>query len=467
MPAVFQPVAEFPLTASGKIDRSALPAIDPLDRPALRSPRTAAEQTVAAIWRDLLGVDEVGVDDDFYQLGGSSLVTLALESRLSGAGGAVTLRDLLTHTTVAAQARLVEAATPAAPPVLPVGRDRPLPLSAAQHRLWMLDQLDPRSKEWVVPVHVRLPAAIHPDHVRVALHALEARHEPLRTRYLVVDGVARQQVVPPGDVDLEVRDVSHGGLAELITDQLGRGFDLHTGPLWRAGLAVAAGRDHLLVLAVHHIASDAGSADVLERDLRELCDAAAQGRPADLAKLRVQYADYAVWQQRHLTDEVVGRELAYWRETLAGMPQLELPLDRPRPARRDAQGRMLGFTVDGGGRGRPDRAGPALRGQPVHDPAHRLRHACSPATPGSGTCRSAPPPPGTGPPSWTRRPGSSSTRWCCAAPWTRRPASPRRSGESATVPSPPWPTRTCPSTAWCTTWSASGTCPAPPSTRWR
>ncbi|MFF0172333.1 amino acid adenylation domain-containing protein [Micromonospora profundi] len=345
VPAVFQPVAEFPLTASGKIDRSALPAIDTLDRPALRAPRTAAEHTVAAIWRDLLGVDQVGVDDDFYQLGGSSLVTLTLESQLSAAGGTVTLRDLLTHTTVSAQARLLEAATPATPPVLPVGRDRPLPLSAAQHRLWMLDQLDPGSKEWVVPVHVRLPATTHPDHVRAALHALEARHEPLRTRYLVVDGVARQQVVAPGTVDLDVRDVSHGGLAELITEQLGRGFDLHTGPLWRAGLAVATGRDHLLVLAVHHIASDAGTADVLERDLRELCAAAAQGRPADLPDLPVQYADYAVWQQRHLTDEVVGRELAYWREALAGVPQLELPLDRPRPARRDAQGSMLGFTV--------------------------------------------------------------------------------------------------------------------------
>ncbi|MET8234750.1 amino acid adenylation domain-containing protein [Micromonospora sp. NPDC005298] len=345
VPAVFQPVAEFPLTASGKIDRSALPAVDPLDRPAPRPPRTAAERTVAGIWRDLLDVDHVGVDDDFYQLGGSSLVTLTLESRLRGAGGTVTLRDLLTHTTVAAQARLVEAATPADVPVLPVGRDRPLPLSAAQHRLWMLDQLDPGSKEWVVPVHVRLPAATHPDHVRAALHALEARHEPLRTRYLVVDGVARQRVVAPGTVDLEVRDVSHGGLADLLTEQLGRGFDLRTGPLWRAGLAVAAGRDHLLVLAVHHIASDAGTADVLERDLRELCDAAARGRPADLPELPVQYADYAVWQQRHLTDEFVGRELAYWREALAGMPQLELPLDRPRPARRDAQGSMLGFTV--------------------------------------------------------------------------------------------------------------------------
>ncbi|MEH1031901.1 amino acid adenylation domain-containing protein [Micromonospora profundi] len=345
VPAVFQPVAEFPLTASGKIDRSALPAIDTLDRPALRAPRTAAEHTVAAIWRDLLGVDQVGVDDDFYQLGGSSLVTLTLESQLSAAGGTVTLRDLLTHTTVSAQARLLEAATPATPPVLPVGRDRPLPLSAAQHRLWMLDQLDPGSKEWVVPVHVRLSAATHPDHVRAALHALEVRHEPLRTRYLVVDGVARQQVVAPGTVDLDVRDVSHGGLAELITEQLGRGFDLHTGPLWRAGLAVATGRDHLLVLAVHHIASDAGTADVLERDLRELCAAAAQGRPADLPDLPVQYADYAVWQQRHLTDEVVGRELAYWREALAGVPQLELPLDRPRPARRDAQGSMLGFTI--------------------------------------------------------------------------------------------------------------------------
>ncbi|MFG3700668.1 amino acid adenylation domain-containing protein [Micromonospora sp. NPDC047620] len=346
VPAVFQPVAEFPLTASGKIDRSALPAIDPLDRPAVRPPRTAAERTVAAVWSELLGVDEVGLDDDFYQLGGSSLVTLRLESRLSeAAGGTVALRDLLAATTVATQARLVETARPAAAPVLPVGRDRPLPLSAAQHRLWMLDQLDPGSKEWVVPLHVRLPATVHPDHVRAALRALEARHEPLRTRYLVVDGVARQQVVPPGEAALQVRDVSHGGLPELVAAQLGRGFDLGTGPLWRAGLATAAGQDHLLVLAVHHIASDAGTALVLERDLRELCRAAAEGRPADLPELPVQYADYAVWQHRQLTEEVVGRELAYWREALAGLPELTLPLDRPRPTERDAQGAMLGFTV--------------------------------------------------------------------------------------------------------------------------
>lgn len=345
VPAVFQPVAEFPLTASGKIDRSALPAIEPVDRSTFRAPASSAERAVAAIWGDLLGVDRVGVGDDFYQLGGTSLETLLLESRLSAAaGGTVALRDLLTATTVAAQARLVAAATPAAP-VLPVGRDRPLPLSAAQHRLWMLDQLDPGSKEWVVPLYVRLPATVHPDHVRAALHALQTRHEPLRTRYLVADGLPRQQVAPPGPAALLVRDVSDGGLAELVSAQLGQGFDLRTGALWRAGLATAAGRDHLLVLAVHHIASDAGTALVLERDLRELCLAEAAGRPADLPPLPVQYADYAVWQHRQLTDEVVERELAYWRQALAGLPELALPVDRPRPAVRNAHGAMLGFTV--------------------------------------------------------------------------------------------------------------------------
>ncbi|MGC5053933.1 amino acid adenylation domain-containing protein [Micromonospora sp. DT48] len=345
VPVVFQPLADLPRTPSGKVDRSALPPIEPVDRAALRPPTTRAERTVAAVWRDLLGVDEIGVDDDFYQLGGSSLETLALESRLSAAaGGTVALRDLLTATTVAAQARLLDAAAPAVP-VLPVGRERPLPLSAAQQRLWMLDKLDPGSREWVVPIYVRLPATVHPDHVVAALSALEARHEPLRTRYLVVDGVPRQQVVPPAPAAVEVRDVSQGGLAELVSAQLGEGFDLGAGRLWRAALATASGQDHLLVMAVHHIASDAGTALILERDLRELCLATAAGRPAELPQLPVQYADYAVWQHQQLTDQVVERELTYWRDTLAGLPELPLPLDRPRPAERDARGEMLAFTV--------------------------------------------------------------------------------------------------------------------------
>ena len=384
-------------------DRPVGPAGDRPSRPRRRSgpPRTAAEQTVAAIWQDLLGVDEVGVDDDFFQLGGSSLVTLALDEPAQRGGRRGDAAR-------PAHPRHRGRAGPAGGGGHPGGSDRCCPWDATgragaalRRPAPALDARPARPAQQGVgrPRHLRLPAAIHPDHVRAALHALEARHEPLRTRYLVVDGVARQQVVPPGAVDLEVRDVSHGGLAELITDQLGRGFDLHTGPLWRAGLAVAAGRDHLLVLAVHHIASDAGSADVLERDLRELCDAAVQGRPADLANLRVQYADYAVWQQRHLTDDVVGRELAYWRETLAGHAPAGVA---PRPSASGPAGRagqVLGFTVAAEVAGRLTSSAGAARPSPFMTLLTGFATLLAALHRAVGPRRSAPPPPGTGPPS--------------------------------------------------------------------
>jgi amino acid adenylation domain-containing protein len=352
VPAVFVPVEEFPLTASGKVDRSALPPIEAtVEAPGYVAPRTDAERTVATVWQDLLGVERVGVHDNFFQLGGSSLVTIRLGGRLAAVSGVkLPLRDLLAAPTVADQARLLfgEPATEAVaeyPPVTRMSRTGALPLSYAQRRLWLLDQFSPGGHEWVVPLLFRLPATLDPDTVRRALARLEERHEPLRTRYVVENGEPRQRVVPPGWVELPVHDGRTASLAALVAAQMRQGFDLSTGPLWRASLVTEPGRDHLLVLTMHHIASDAATAVVLERDVRELCAALAEGRPADLPELTVQYADYAAWQHERLTTDAVERELGFWREALAGLPELELPLDRPRPAERDPAGAHVPFAI--------------------------------------------------------------------------------------------------------------------------
>ncbi|MFD0744456.1 amino acid adenylation domain-containing protein [Phytohabitans flavus] len=348
IPAVFVPMDAFPLTTSGKVDRGALP--DPAAVAAERgaaylAPRTPEERLVAQVWEQLLGVERVGAHDDFFALGGSSLVLTRLANALRKAsGGEVQLRGLFGAATVEAQAKLIAGGREVVPPVTRVARDEPLPLSTGQHRLWFLNQMHPGSPEWVAPLFLRLAPGTEAHHVHAALDALEARHEALRTRYVTVDDEPRQVVADPRPVELRIVDdgdadgLSAEQLELLFAEQFARGFDLVDGPLWRALLVRGGAAGPVLLVTVHHIATDGWSTVVLERELRDLCAAAVEGREPQLAELPVQYADYASWQRARLTDEVIERELAYWRPTLAGLPALELPTDRPRPPERDPRG---------------------------------------------------------------------------------------------------------------------------------
>ncbi|MEV6520852.1 amino acid adenylation domain-containing protein [Longispora sp. NPDC051575] len=339
IPAVFVQLDEFPLTTSGKVDRAALPAPEPEGTDYV-APRTPAEELVARVWADLLKVDRVGVHDDFFSLGGSSLVLTRLAKALRVAsGGEVQLRGLFTATTVEQQALLLTLPAEVVPPVVPVPRDGVLPLSFAQHRLWFLDRMQPASPEWVAPVLLRLDPALEPAAVRRALDGLSARHEILRTRYVTEAGEPVQVIDPPGSVELRVADAAAGDLTEVLAQQLARGFDLATGPVWRALLVRVPGEEHVLLLTLHHIASDGGSTVVIERELAALLAG------TELPPLAVQYADFAAWQRSWLTDERLGRDLDYWRATLDGLRPLELPTDRPRPAERDPRGAGVRIAV--------------------------------------------------------------------------------------------------------------------------
>jgi len=348
IPSVFVLLAAFPLTSSGKVDRRALP--DPvsaaLSGAASARPRTEAERTVAAIWSDLLGGVEPGVDDNFFQLGGTSLMLTRLANRLRVAsGGQVPLRRLFAAPTLAAQAQLITADDGTESTLRRVDDDRPAVPSFGQHRLWFLDRMHPGSREWVAPLFVRLPAGTETEVLQQALDAVAARHEILRTRYPAQGGEPQVVIDPPGPVELHDRAVTAAELITVARAELERGFDLATGPVWRAVLLRCPDADPLLLVTMHHIAGDGWSARLLEREIGQFCTAFAAGQAPAPAPLPVRYRDYAAWQREQLTADVREREIAYWRTALDGLEPLDLPADRPRPAERNPDGAVVPFVL--------------------------------------------------------------------------------------------------------------------------
>ncbi|MEU7876480.1 amino acid adenylation domain-containing protein, partial [Dactylosporangium sp. NPDC049140] len=351
IPAVFVELTAIPLTANGKLDRAALPAPDQ-SRPELGggfvAPRTSVEERLAAIWGDVLGVDRVGVHDNFFELGGHSLLATQVVSRIRAVFDAeLPVAALFDEPTIAGLAIAVEGAVPGigAAPIVPVGRDEPLPLSFAQQRLWFLAQLEPDSIEYNTPIAVHLGGALDVEALTGALGRLVGRHEVLRTRLVAGTDETPHQVIDPAGpfalpvVDLSGADDPAGAARAWLADDRRAPFDLAAGPLFRATLLRLGDDKHILAIAKHHVVSDEWSAEILRREL----DALYAGD--ELAPLPVQYADFAVWQRRWLTGEVLDRQVGYWRDRLDGVPVLELPADRPRPARRSSAGAVLRFAV--------------------------------------------------------------------------------------------------------------------------
>ncbi|WP_188306297.1 non-ribosomal peptide synthetase, partial [Streptomyces sp. CBMA123] len=353
VPAAYVPMAALPLTPNGKLDRRALPAPGPdgyasaagQDRTA---PRTRAEHLVAAAWAAVLDTAEVAAQDDFFALGGDSILAVRATARLREAFGRADLtpRLLFSHPVLADLAEaLGEPVGAAGPAVIPVVRDRDAepPLSYAQQRLWFLDRFEPGGTDYTTLSVLRLRGTLDRDALGLALDALVERHEALRTTFAERDGRARQVVRPPYPVELPCEDLDPAEVDALLERIAATPFDLATGPLLRARLARLAEDEHLLALAVHHIATDGWSLGVLGRDLAELYAAALAGRRPELPELPVRYTDFASWQRAR--DEHAEDGLDHWRRVLAELPPLDLPTDRPRPAVRTTGGALVTFTL--------------------------------------------------------------------------------------------------------------------------
>ncbi|HLL45088.1 MAG TPA: condensation domain-containing protein, partial [Longimicrobiaceae bacterium] len=330
-----------PLTPNGKLDRKALPAPEyAAEADQYVAPRTPAEEVLAGIWAEVLRLERVGVTENFFELGGHSLLATRVVSRIREVFGVeLPLRALFERPTVAELAGRVEemrrAGAPALPAVVPRERTGALPLSFAQERLWFMDRMEPGSAVYNLPVARRLGGALDEAALERALGEIVRRHEALRTVFAEVDGTPVQVIAPFGGFVVPVEDLSGLGDAALgrrVGEEALQPFDLAAGPLFRALLLRLGAEDHVLLLSQHHIVSDGWSMGVLFRELSALYAAYREGGESPLPELPVQYADYAVWQRDQLEGEVLDRQLAYWRERLAGAPELlELPTDHPRP----------------------------------------------------------------------------------------------------------------------------------------
>ncbi|APY90246.1 non-ribosomal peptide synthetase [Streptomyces alfalfae] len=348
VPSAVVVLDRMPLTPQHKIDRRALPAPERSAAAGHVPPRSAEERALAGIWADVLGVDAVGATDDFFDLGGESILAARVLARVrDDLGVRLTVRDVFTARTIAALAPLLAAPSAAAPPepIPPAPREGRLPLSSAQRRLWYLDDLTEGGTEYNTGVPLRLRGALDTDALRRSLLRLAARHDSLRTTFPTVDGQGVQRVAPDPDVPLRAADLTgvpeaHRAEAaeELLTQELGRPFDLAAGPLTRALLVRLAADDHLLLLAQHHIVTDGWSVGILTRELAALYHAETTGEPDGLTPPAVQYPDFAVWERRQREGDTDTADLAYWKRHLADLPHLELPTDRPRPAVRTTAG---------------------------------------------------------------------------------------------------------------------------------
>ncbi|WP_223809379.1 condensation domain-containing protein, partial [Nocardiopsis listeri] len=342
-----------PLNQNGKVDRKALPAPERAGGTHV-APRTDTERVIADEFASVLGVERVGVHDDFFALGGDSILAARLLWRLDGLLGTdFGQRALFRYRTPEALAAAGhDGGTQDSLPR--VDRGGPLPLSAAQRRLWFLHQIGGDSAEYYTGAGFRIRGRLSPEALRVSLTRLQRKNEALRTTYDMVDGEPVQLVRDPWDADdlLSVADLTElseserdSALDACLLDEVNAPFDLVHGPVNRALLVALTEDEHILVLSTHHIACDGWSVDVMARDLAIFYRESLEGNEPGAWERTPDYADFAVWEQTRWSEPDVRERLAYWARELEEVPPLAVPTDRPRPSRRTSAGAVHRFTL--------------------------------------------------------------------------------------------------------------------------
>ncbi|MFZ2651519.1 MAG: amino acid adenylation domain-containing protein [Burkholderiaceae bacterium] len=363
LPSAFVWIAALPTLPNGKIDRQALPAptAGAGADAGLVMPRSPVERAVWEIWRSVLRIDSFGVTTRFFELGGHSLLATQVLARVRDILGVeLELRALFEAPMIASQAaaveRLLGTATPNRAPAWPAierqPRDRLLPSSYSQRRMWLVQQFNPKNAAYNMPFAMRLRGVLHREALIAALQHLIARHEVFRTTLVAVHGEPMQRIaaslsVPVESIDLRflVEAKRTAAACSELQQRALLPYDLATGPLHRMTLLQLGETEHVFFWSIHHSIGDGWSTTILMRELANIYAALLRGAEPTLPPKAIEFADYAAWQRRVFSGEVLGRQLAYWRRTLEGLAPLPLPADRPRRAAHDGRGSRISGTI--------------------------------------------------------------------------------------------------------------------------
>ncbi len=362
IPSTFLFLEAFPLTPGGKIDRNLLPAPSrersETGEPFI-TPRTPLEETLADIWKRVLGIKSIGIQDNFFDLGGHSLMATRIASQIRETLlVALDLRTFFTYPSIKDLAEYIESRASLKQPTSVATfqafvHEENIELSFAQLRLWFLDRLEPGNPFYNICAAIHLEGYLQVWVLERCFHEIISRHEVLRTSFVTLEGKPRQIIASPMPFSLMFIDLGHlptGARQMAAAKQLEREegqlpFDLSQSPLLRAKLVRLNKEQHILFLSMHHIVSDDWSMEIFFRELSVLYEAFVKGEPSPLPVLTLQYSDYALWQRKWFQEGVLEEQLAYWRHQLSNLPLLQLPIDHPYPSSQTHRGALWSFVI--------------------------------------------------------------------------------------------------------------------------
>ncbi|KFN01510.1 non-ribosomal peptide synthetase [Bacillus clarus] len=355
VPSAFVILKELPLTPNGKIDRKALPAPDFNQIVSERMARNPKEEILSDLFAEVLGLSRIGIDDNFFEMGGHSLIASRLMGRIRETLGVeVGIGKLFETPTIAGLAKQLDSAQSARPTIKKANRPKEVPLSFAQRRLWFLNCLEGPSPTYNIPLVIRMSGELSKEALEGAFQDVVEKHETLRTIFPNSLGSSYQKILDMNEVKLDVimTKTSEGALEEMLSEAVRYSFNLDAEPAIRLQLFEIKRDEHVLLILLHHIVGDGWSLHPLTRDFASAYRARCQCETVQWNPLPVQYADYALWQQQLLGDEttqdsLISRQLDFWKEELKGLPdQLELPTDYQRPIETSYRGETIHFHID-------------------------------------------------------------------------------------------------------------------------